>query len=71
MQEVLSAVNLAKGFRELNKHLIHAMTKLYTNAELLQIDGPVLPQFKRLPKRLDQGSKSHEIEIPKDYFRQQ
>ena len=71
IQEALSAVNLAKGFykyQRTEQTLNFCYDKAVHNAESLQIGRPVLPRYKRLPKRLNQGTKPHE---PKDYFSQQ
>ena len=74
IQEAVSAVNLAKGFykcQRTEQTFNICYDKAVHNAESLQIGSPVLPQYKRLPKRLDQGIKPHEFEAPRDYFRQQ
>ena len=74
IQEAVSAVNLAKGFykRQRTEQTFNiCYNKTVHNAESLQIGSPVLPQYKRLPKQLDQGTKPHEFEAPRDYFRQQ
>ena len=74
IQEAVSAVNLAKGFykcQRTEQTFNFCYDKAVHNAESLQIGRPVLPWYKRLPKRLDQGAKPHEFETPKDYFHQQ
>ena len=74
LQEAVSAGNLAKGFykRQRTEQTFNiCYDKAVHNAESLQIGSPVLPRCKRLPKRLDQGTKPHEFEAPRDYFRQQ
>ena len=67
-------MNLAKGFykRQLTEQTFNfCYNKAIHNAESLQIGRSVLPRYKRLPKRLDQGAKPHQFEAPKDYFHQQ
>ena len=71
IQEAVSAVNLAKGFykhQRTEQAFNFCYDKAIHNAESLQIGRPVLPRYKRLPKRLDQEAKPHEFETPKDYF---
>ena len=67
-------MNLAKGFykRQVTEQTFNfCYNKAIHNAESLQIGRSVLPRYKRLPKRLDQGAKPHQFEAPKDYFHQQ
>ena len=71
MQEAVSAVNLAKDFykRQRTEQTFNfCYDKAVHNAESLQIGRPVLPQYKRLPNRFDQGTKPHEFETPKTIF---
>ena len=71
MQEALSAVNLAKGLyqRQRTEQAFNSCyDKAVHNAELLQVDGPVLPRFKRLSKRLNKGSKPMSLKYQRIIF---
>ena len=74
MQEALSAVNLAKCFYERQRNdqaFKSCYDKAVHTAQELQIDEPILPRYRRAPKRLDQGSRPHQFLTPMEYFRQQ
>ena len=35
------------------------------------VNNPGLPRYRKAPKRIDNGSKNHQFNIPEDYFRVQ
>jgi len=40
-------------------------------AQNVKIDPPALPRYRKVPKRVDNGSAPHQFATPKDYFRSQ
>jgi len=74
LQEALSAVNLAKSFYERQRNdqtFKRCYDKVVHKAKELQLGEPVLPRYRRAPRRLDQGSTPHRFATPMEYFRQQ
>ena len=71
VQEALNAVNLTVAF--LKRQRIDTAYQLFyslvvTNAKKYT-DDPVLPRYRRPPRRLDDGSAPHVFTSPKDYYR--
>ena len=73
MQEALIAVNMAKLFLQRQRDDC-AFERFYVNAELQAKQyniEPVLPRYRRHPRRLDDGASPHVDKIPQDYYRRQ
>ena len=74
IQEAISAVSLAKSFYK-RQRTENAFQSFYddvvTTAQKLKIGEPQLPRYRRVPRRLDDGSQPHRYSTPKEYFRHQ
>ena len=72
LQEALSAVNLAKSFYERQRNdqaFKSCHDKAVHKALELQIGEPILPRYRRAPRRIDEGSTPHRFTTPVEYFR--
>lgn len=74
IQEAISAVSLAKSFYK-RQRTENAFQSFYDDvvitAQKLKIGEPQLPRYRRVPRRLDDGSQPHRYSTPKEYFRHQ
>ena len=52
------------------RHLINSMVSR-EQAKEYNIDEPVLPRYRRPPRRLDDGVALHIFDTPQDYYRKQ
>ena len=73
LQEALVAVNMAKLFLQRQRD-DNAFERFYVNAEKdakqYNIE-PVMPRYRRPPRRLDDGASPHVHKTPHDYYRRQ
>ena len=71
VQEALSAVNLAIAF--LKRQRKDTAYQLFYSSVVLKAkkytDDPVLPRYRRPPRRLDDGSAPHLFTSPEEYYR--
>ena len=69
IQEAVAAVNLAKGFYR-RQRSDQSFQLFYENvlqaAQKLGIGDPQLPRYRKVPKRLDDGSQQHRYSTPKE-----
>ena len=74
VQEALGAVNVAASFFQRNRD-DETFERFYMasreQAKEYNIDEPVLPRYRRPPRRFDDGAAPHIFETPQDYYRKQ
>ena len=72
IQQAIASSELARDYLQ-DQRLASNFDKFYssTQNDALTFTGePVLPRYKKAPRRFDNGSDPHSYQSPKDYFRQ-
>lgn len=71
-QEAIAAVNLAKSFYSRirkEEEFDHFYERVVKKAQSVKIESPIVPRYRRAPRRVDSGSAPHQFSTPKHYFR--
>ena len=71
VQEALTAASMAESYllRQRDEKAFDSFYSSTVDQAKQYTDDPVLPRYKRIPKRLDDGTEPHRFTAVKDYYR--